>query len=284
MKIAITGANGFIGRNLIKVIQQNTADVEIIALVRNTSSIDIEVGTALTVVQIDIHNPPDNVYQVIGAPDILIHLAWDGLPNYNSLHHFESELPKQYEFLSGLVKNGLKSLVVTGTCFEYGMQSGELDENMSAVPDNPYGFAKNTLRQQLEYLQQETEFNLTWTRLFYVYGNDQTGNSIFPQLKRAIENGDETFNMSKGEQIRDYLDVSQVATYILNLALLEKNIGIINICSGTPVSIGSLVEQWIEKYSWEITLNLGHYPYPTYEPFAFWGKNSKLESYISAHS
>jgi nucleoside-diphosphate-sugar epimerase len=284
MKIAITGANGFIGGNLISVIWHNTIDVEIIAIVRNASRVDIGNVRKLTIVQMDIHNPPDDVYQAIGSPDVLIHLAWGGLPNYNSLHHFESELPTHYKFLSELVKNGLKSLVVAGTCFEYGMQSGELEENMAAVPDNPYGFAKNTLREQLEYLQKEIEFNLTWTRLFYIYGNNQTGNSIFPQLKKAIENGDDTFNMSKGEQIRDYLDVKRVAKNILDLAVLEEDIGIINICSGAPISIKNHVEEWLEKYSWEIKLNLGHYPYPTHESLVFWGRNSKLKSYIDASS
>jgi len=282
MKIAITGANGFVGRNLIKSIQQNAIDTEIIAVVRNSNSLDTDtkVNPTLKIIQLDIHNPPSDTFEKIGAPDVLIHLAWDGLPNYNSLHHFETELPKQYEFLSSLIRDGLKSLFITGTCFEYGMQSGELDEKMEFNPDNPYGFAKNSLRKQLEYLQREVCFNLTWARLFYIYGDNQTGNSIFPQLKKAVKNGDTTFNMSKGEQLRDYLDIKQVANYIFRLALLEKNIGSINICSGTPISIRRLVEKWIDINSWDIKLNLGYYPYPTYEPLAFWGNNSKLETYM----
>ena len=284
MKIAVTGANGFIGSNLITAIQKNAPDAEIIAIVRNTSSIDTKIRSALKIVQMDIHNLPDNVFEKIGSPNILIHLAWGGLPNYNSLHHFETELPKQYNFLRNLIKNGLKSLLITGTCFEYGLQPGELDESMRAVPNNPYGFAKNTLREQLEYLQKEVNFNLTWARLFYIYGDNQTGRSVFPQLKKSIKNRDTTFNMSKGEQLRDYLDVKQVASYILKLSLLEKNIGSINICSGNPISIRRLVEKWIDENSWNIKLNLGHYPYPTYEPLAFWGSNSKLASYMVINS
>lgn len=278
MKIAITGANGFIGRNLITVIQENTTNVEIIAIVRNTDSISAKIKQTLQVVQIDIHNPPSNVFEKMGSPDLLIHLAWGGLPNYNSLHHFETELPKQYKFLNTLVKSGLKSLFVVGTCFEYGMQSGELDETMRTVPNNPYGFAKNTLREQLEYLQKEINFNLTWARLFYIYGENQTGNSIYPQLKKAIKNNDVIFNMSGGEQLRDYLNVIGVVNYIIELALLDKNIGVINICSGKPTSIRKLVEGWVTKYSKNIKLNLGYYPYPTYEPLAFWGSSKKLYS------
>ncbi|MFT5277433.1 MAG: nucleoside-diphosphate-sugar epimerase [Granulosicoccus sp.] len=284
MKIAMTGANGFIGRNLLDALRYKVDDVEIIAIVRNCNFTDIKASEALKIVEMDIHNPPDNAFEEIGEPDVLIHLAWSGLPNYNSLHHFESELPKQYDFLSTLVKHGLKSLVVTGTCFEYGMQSGELDESLPAAPENPYGFAKNTLREQLEYLQKEIKFNLTWARLFYIYGNHQTGNSIFAQLKRAINSNDKTFDMSQGEQLRDYLDVGLVAKYITSLALLEKNIGVINVSSGTPISIRNLVEGWIKKHSWEITLNLGQYPYPNYEPLAFWGKNGKLQYHIETDS
>ena len=83
---------------------------------------------------------------------MLIHLAWGGLPNYRSLHHVETELPAQYRFLRGLVEAGLQSLVVAGTCFEYGMQSGPLDEEQPTRPETPYGFAKDTLRRELQGL------------------------------------------------------------------------------------------------------------------------------------
>lgn len=283
MKIAITGANGFIGRNLIHEINKTSPNTEVVALVRNASAIDASISA--NVIELDIHHPPSNVLNYIGNPDILIHLAWEGLPNYNSLHHFESELPKQYAFLSKLVKSGLKSLFVAGTCFEYGMQSGELSENNQLLPTNPYGFAKNTLREQLEYLQQENNFNLIWARLFYIYGDNQTGNSIFPQLKKALSNGDEIFNMSKGEQIRDYLEVKQVVKYILHLSLLAKNTGVVNICSGIPISMRSLVEGWLVEYSRNIRnikLNLGYYSYPTYEPLAFWGSTEKLHTIMES--
>lgn len=280
MKIAISGANGFIGKSLIDTIQRHSPDVEIIAIVRNVNTMGFSFGEAVNVVSMDVYNSPNDVFIEIGSPDTLIHLAWDGLPNYNSLHHIESELPNQYAFLNRLVKSGLKSLVVTGTCFEYGMQSGELNEGMAATPSNPYGFAKNALREQLEYLQGHFFFNLTWCRLFYIHGDNQSGNSIYPQLIKAIDNGDAIFNMSKGEQLRDYLDVNEVVEKLLKLTLLENNIGVVNVCSGTPISIRSLVEKWVAHHSVDIELNLGHYPYPTYEPLAFWGSTKKLQTVL----
>ena len=225
----------------------------------------------------DLQNPPSDAFELMGCPDVLIHLAWDGLPNYKSRHHFEQELPAQYRFLSGLVRSGLKSLVVTGTCFEYGMLSGPLSEDLETRPTTPYGFAKDSLRRQLEYLRQEQPFALTWTRLFYVYGEGQAENSLLPQLKRAVERGDEVFNMSGGEQLRDYIPVAEVAKCVVALSAGGLDSGIVNICSGKPISVRKLVEGWIKDNDWSIQLNLGHYPYPDYEPMAFWGDRRKLD-------
>jgi nucleoside-diphosphate-sugar epimerase len=210
----------------------------------------------------------------------LIHLAWEGLPNYKSLVHFEEELPAQYRFLKGLIESGLKNLLVTGTCFEYGMFSGPLNEDMETRPNNPYGFAKDTLRRQLEYLQQIKLVNLTWARLFYVYGDGQSQNSLLSQLRNTVERGETVFNMSGGAQLRDYLHVSVVARYLVALLMTGLNNGIINVCSGTPISVRKLVEDWIEQNDWSINLNLGYYPYPDYEPMDFWGNDKKLKSII----
>ena len=81
------------------------------------------------VARIDIADPPAHAFELLGRPDVLIHLAWGGLPNYPSLHHFERELPAHYALLKRLVDDGLRRLVVAGTCFEYGMQSGPLAED-----------------------------------------------------------------------------------------------------------------------------------------------------------
>jgi dTDP-6-deoxy-L-talose 4-dehydrogenase (NAD+) len=229
------------------------------------------------VVVIDVRDPPENAFDMMGRPDVLIHLAWGGLPNFQSLHHFEEESPFHYRFLRGLVASGLKNLVVTGTCHEYGMQSGPLSESIEAQPTNPYGFAKDMLRRQLGYLRASWPFALTWARLFYLYGEGQPEDSLLPQLRRAVARGDNVFNMSGGEQLRDYLSVGEVALNIVSLALQGSDHGIVNVCSGRPVSVRRLVERWIEENSWPIKLNLGHHPYPDYEPLAFWGDRDKLD-------
>jgi dTDP-6-deoxy-L-talose 4-dehydrogenase (NAD+) len=157
------------------------------------------------------------------------------------------------------------------------MQSGPLHEGLEARPENPYALAKHTLRLQLEYLQREHPVNLTWTRLFYVFGDGQAANSLFPQLQRAVATGEKTFNMSGGEQLRDYLRIEDVAVVLVELALGASDNGVVNVCSGRPISVRSLVEAWLAEHGWQIALNLGYYPYPDYEPMAFWGDRRKLD-------
>jgi nucleoside-diphosphate-sugar epimerase len=277
MKVAVTGATGFIGRHVLAELAERS--VESIALVR--PSTEKALGfIRCNLVHIDLHNPPPNAFELMGKPDVLIHLAWSGLPNYKSLHHFEQELPAQYRFLKSLIESGLQTLVVAGTCFEYGIQSGSLSERLPLRPSIPYGFAKNALRCQLEYLKATYPYQLAWARLFYLYGEGQAQNSILPQLRGAVERAEPLFNMSGGEQLRDYLPVTTAARHLVSLALAEKDIGVVNICSGIPISIRKLVEGWIEESGWSIKLNLGHYPYPDYEPIAFWGDPQKISSII----
>ncbi len=207
---------------------------------------------------------------------MLIHLAWDGLPNYHSLHHFEQELPAQYRFLKAMLQGGLNNLLVTGTCFEYGMQSGPLDETLETRPNNSYGFAKNTLRRQLELLQRELPFNLNWARIFYLYGDGQADTSLLSQLKGAVKHHEKIFRMSGGEQLRDFQPVTDTARDVVALAMTASNSGVVNVCSGKPISVRSLVERWIRESGWSIELGLGEYPYPDYEPMAFWGSREKL--------
>jgi len=268
MKVAVTGASGFIGRHVLSALLEH--GVEIVSVMRDASRL-AGLSEAVHIVEMDIAHTAPDCFERMGCPDVLIHLAWDGLPNYKSLHHFEAELPRQYHFLNSMIKAGLPSLLVAGTCFEYGMQSGALSAAMPTNPTNPYGYAKDALRQQLEFLRSTKPFSLTWGRLFYMYGEGQPCTSLYSKLKEAVSRGDKIFDMSGGEQLRDYLPVEKVARQIVQLALAQRDIGAVNICSGEPISVRRLVEQWLYENNWKIELNLGYYPYPDYEPMAFWG-------------
>ena len=273
VKVAVSGATGFVGRHVVAALERAGAEPTLWLGPRGELP---PAWQRLRAARIDLCALPGDAFAQLGAPDALIHLAWHGLPNYGSLHHFEREAPAHYAALKALVEQGLGTLVVAGTCFEYGMQSGPLDEDKPASPANAYALAKDTLRRQLEQLQRERCFALTWARLFYLYGEGQAETALWPQLRRAAEAGAATFAMSGGEQLRDYLPVEQVASYLVALALQRRGHGIVNVCSGAPVSVRALVERWIAERGWSIRPDLGRYPYPAHEPMAFWGDATKL--------
>jgi dTDP-6-deoxy-L-talose 4-dehydrogenase (NAD+) len=113
-----------------------------------------------------------------------------------------------------------------------------------------------------------------------MYGDGQHTKSIIPQLQLAIANGEKFFNMSGGDQTRDYLHVSKVAEYISKIAEQKRITGIINCCSGNPISIKQLVKEYIDLAGLDIHFNYGFYPYNDYEPMHFWGKTDKLKNII----
>jgi nucleoside-diphosphate-sugar epimerase len=279
MKIAVTGASGFVGRHVLTALLEHK--VEVVAVTRDMARLS-GLSDSIDVITMDMAHPEPDCFGRLGNPDVLIHLAWDGLPNYMSLHHFESELPRHYRFLKAMVAAGLPTVLIAGTCQEYGMQSGPLSEDLRAMPGTPYSYAKDALRRQLDFLKASQPFELTWARLFYIYGEGQPKSSLYQQLKDAVLRGEPTFNMSGGEQLRDYLPAAEAGRMIVRLALTARgNPAVVNICSGQPISVRRLVEQWLLTQGWKIRLNLGHYPYPDYEPMAFWGDRRRLDRFLN---
>ena len=282
LKILVTGASGFIGNHLIKELLKNT-NHEIIATSR-----DIEKAkkydwfSKVKHISYDLNSKEElNLYDYFYKPDKVIHLAWDGLPNYDDLIHIEKNLFNNYQFIKNLVANGLKDITITGTCFEYGMVNGCLSEDIQTNPSNSYAIAKDSLRKFIEELKKQYKFNYKWIRLFYMYGEGQGEKSLIAFLDKAIQNGEKEFNMSGGDQLRDYLPIQKVVEYISKIAIQEKIEGVINCCSGNPISIRNLVENYLNEIKYEMKLNLGYYPYPNYEPMAFWGYNTKLQEAIN---
>lgn len=218
-------------------------------------------------------------WQKFAVPDVLIHLAWSGLPNYNDFFHIAKNLPLDLRFLESAVQAGVSHLIVAGTCLEYGMQYGPLGEEMDTFPFTPYGFAKDALRKSLEILQQRNTFTLQWLRLFYMFGEGQNPTSLLSQLDRALDERREYFEMSIGNQLRDYLPIETIARCFEWAVAHPDMKGVINCCSGKPISVLDLVYQHLEKRNGNIKLVRGHYNYPHYEPMAFWGVPQKLTKF-----
>lgn len=272
MPIIVTGATGFIGSYVIEELLRRNFEVYVTAR-------DVEKAKSHKWYSKVVFHPYSIGDQMsildknfFAKGQILIHLAWDGLPDFKSEAHTQTYLPKHLYFLKTLHHLGVKRMLITGTCLEYGLQEGELYEETPTLPITSYGIAKNELRLSLEQLDIE----LVWARLFYMYGKGQNAKSILMQLQKALDENEKQFNMSLGEQERDYLPVEKVAEFLVHLALHPDARGVFNCSSGKPIKIIDLVQNYLSAKNAEIFLNLGYYNYPDYEPFKFWGSNKKI--------
>jgi nucleoside-diphosphate-sugar epimerase len=281
MRVMVTGATGFVGRHVVNALLAHGHSI--VAIARDLKRAqEMPWFDRVEFIQCDLHESFQPLLQPECLPDAIVHLAWPGLPNYRDFFHISKNLPADLAFLEAAVKSGVPHMLVAGTCLEYGMQYGPLTEAMETTPTTPYGFAKDALRKALQLLQRERPFTLQWMRLFYMYGEGQNKNSLLTQLDRAIDEGQPVFNMSAGDQLRDYLTIREVAE---NFCLALENPhceGVINCCSGRPISVLDLVKQRSDAKASNIKINRGYYPYPDYEPLAFWGVPSKLTILRSA--
>lgn len=282
MRVAVTGASGFLGRHVVAELLRRGHSVVASAL-SAAEAADLPWFGNVEFVELDIHAEIPGPYERLRRPDVVIHLAWNGLPNFQELFHLEENLFYQYRFLKMLTTEGLGHLVVAGTCLEYGLQDGRLSEDARTEPVTSYGMAKDILRRMLEKLRESRPFLLQWVRVFYPFGEGQNPKSLLSQLSRALDRGDSEFPMSGAEQLRDYLPVREVARRFVRIVEQTEVFGVINCCSGTPISVRRLVEQYLKANGRTITLRLGVYPYPDYEPMAFWGDTAKWQQIEGAH-
>lgn len=280
-KVLVTGATGFIGGYVIHELLEKGYEVVATSVTREKAMV-ADWFNKVHYIPFDLKTLAigTDYYSFFNKPDTLIHLAWEGLPNYKSDFHVQENLPRHYLFLENLVLNGLTDITVTGTCFEYGMREGCLSEDLDPIPSNAYALAKDKLRLLLLDLIKKASFNLKWVRLFYMYGQGQSPNSLLSQLQSALDRGDKVFNMSPGDQLRDYLEVTKVAEYLVCIAMQTHTTGIINCCSGEPIQVKQLVMEYLKLKNKQIQLNLGYYPYSDIEPKNFWGDTTKLKTIL----
>lgn len=279
MKVLVTGATGFIGRHLVPCLIRLGHTV--VASGRSSSRasrcdwlVDVEF------VPFDILSDRVPAMADFGHPDILIHLAWEGLSDFNSSLHTDELLPAHSRFLDQLINSGLSQCVVLGTCLEYGKTEGALRESMRANPGTAYARGKNALHEHLLELQNRHAFALRWIRLFYVHGVGQSQKALLSQLDQTLARGDEFFPMSPGDQLRDYLPVERAAELIAGISLRTDYSGVVNCCSGDPVTVQQLVEAHLAKRDASIPLRLGTFPYPDYEARNFWGDTTRLNALV----
>ena len=275
MKIAITGATGFIGQHVRNVLAKTDNDV--VLVVRYVDRVG-DKSAREEIVAADLSQARTDWFELFGRPDVVLHLAWGGLPNYMDSYHVDVELPMQLKFLQALIDSGLKKLVVAGTCYEYGLSSGAISESQMTNPNTPYGIAKDSLRKALFEIRSKKDFELTWARVFYPYGEGQSENSIYSQLTKAISSDEKEFAMGSGVQMLDFIQVTRVAKALRTFVTEKKGVGLINVGSGEPQSVIEFVKKLIYHFESNIVPRVGAVADREYESLSVWSDNDLLDS------
>ena len=275
MKVLVTGASGYIGRHVIKVLLDR--HVEVIACDITTTEVDKRAERmSLNLFDLSV----EDVYSFLGTPDVCLHMAWRNGFVHNAPTQM-GDLSAHYRFLTGLIDGGLPQLAVMGTMHEVGYWNGAIDEHTPCNPISLYGIAKDALRRSMIQYTQQKGCILQWLRCYYVVGDDKKNHSIFCKLLEAAEEGKRTFPFTSGKNKYDFITVDDLAQMIAAVIMQRNITGIINCCTGKPVSLGERVEQFIKECNLRIELEYGAFPERPYDSPCVYGDTSKISQIIN---
>ncbi|MTB42344.1 NAD-dependent epimerase/dehydratase family protein [Streptococcus uberis] len=268
MKILVTGANGYLGKGVVKELLDK--GYQVIATDFKSNYID----SRATIFEEDLFKI-DNPFEHFGKPDILIHMAWrDGFV-HNSINHI-NDLPLHYNFIENMIKSGLKHVTVLGSMHEVGFYEGAITENTPTHPQSLYGISKDALRNAIELLCKQNSVIFQWLRGFYIVGNTKDGSSIFSKIIQANLEGKTEFPFTLGLNQFDFLNYDEFCEAVALTSVQSKINGIINICSGRPEKLADRVERFIKENNLNIKLIYGAFPDRPYDSKAVWGSDLKL--------
>lgn len=268
LKILVTGANGYLGQGIVRIILNNGHCV--VATDFNTQFVD-ERAERIVCNLFEVDNP----YSFFGEPDVLLHLAWrDGFVHYSSAHI--DDLPKHYAFIKKMVDGGIQQVAVMGSMHEIGFFEGSINESTPCHPTTPYGIAKNALRDLTQMICKQKNIVFQWLRGYYIVGNSKFGSSIFSKITAAVDEGKTEFPFTLGQNQYDFIDYPDFCAQVAAVVGQKNEQGIINICSGKPEKLADRVERFIKENDYRIKLQYGAFPDRPYDSKAIWGNDTKI--------
>ena len=258
--ILLTGATGFVGRQVLRALGERGCRVRPVVRVGKQERLARDDAIETVVASSDIFAESATWWaRTCSGADAVIHAAWYAEPG----QYLQS--PKNQECLSGTLRLAqgaaqakIRRFVGIGTCFEYDLDAGRLSIKTPLKPSTPYAQAKVDAFKALSAALPRQGVAFAWCRLFYLYGEGEDARRLVSYVRDRLQAG-EPAELSSGSQIRDFLDVREAARMIVDVALGSQE-GPVNICSGKPVTVRELAERIADEFGRRDLLRFGARP------------------------
>ncbi len=258
--ILLTGATGFVGCQVLRVLAEQATKVRVVVREGKQEQLNFlgNIETLVSTSDLFAENA-DWWASACHGIDTVIHIAWYVEPG----KYLQSEknldcLLGTLQMAKGAVQAGVVRFVGIGTCFEYDLSAGMLSVDTPLRPLTPYAAAKAAAFIALSKWLPEQGLEFAWCRLFYLYGEGEDARRLVPYLRTRLA-AKQPAELTSGNQIRDFLDVSKAGRMIVEAALGHR-LGPINICSGQPITVRQLAEQIADEYGRRDLLKFGVRP------------------------
>ena len=219
MKIALTGGTGLIGSHFLK--QALAGGHTILAIRRSPTS---QPRIHLDQEPIWLNRQLDEVSsEELHGCEVLVHLAAHSVqyPFDTLINCLRWNVIAVLGLFEQARQAGIKRFIVAGSCFEYGHSGerySEIPSDAPLEPTNSYAASKAAASIALRQWAEEKQLSLEILRVFHVYGEGESETRFWPSLRRAAFAG-QSFQMTKGEQIRDFQPVNDVASVFISRAM-----------------------------------------------------------------
>lgn len=239
MKIFVTGGTGFLGRHVVDLLVSQGHDLLLVS--RSPKGVGIRWPSATA---LDAREPaPKQLKFVSGfSPDVLLHMAWDGLPDYSpAMSSRNLELGFHYLYLA--LQADVRRIVGVGSCLEYGLCQGpQIEANAPLELPAAFPQAKAATRSFIASVSQQADLEYRWARPFFIYGPGQRETSLIPSALRRARAG---MPMALRDECvaLDFVHVLDVARGVATLATQPGPSGAFNLGSGIPRSTKWVAEQ-----------------------------------------
>ena len=220
MKILLTGAGGFIGKNYL----ENTISTNIFTVSKSiTESKKIYKNYVGDLSDVGF------IKKIASEKfDVIIHTAWIGLPKRTTnLNLLNLSMYKNIIDIFS-TSQGAKHIFL-GSCLEYGNLIGRASESTKGIEIDSFGQIKLDL---FDYVKL-SGITYSWIRLFYLFGPHQHINSLTRSLYREILKKQE-ISLINPNKTHDFIYIKDVVALIdkvsgTNLVSSVYNLSLIHI-------------------------------------------------------